>query len=57
MSKYKCPGCGYTYDEREGNRKEGYPPNTLWSALPKDWICPDCAVREKADFIEVFEKS
>ncbi|TGK17728.1 rubredoxin [Leptospira stimsonii] len=57
MSKYKCPGCGYTYDEREGNRKEGYPPNTLWSALPKDWICPDCAVREKADFIEVSEKS
>ncbi len=53
MAKYKCSDCGYTYDEEEGNQKEGYPPNTLWTSIPDDWICPDCAVRDKGDFILV----
>jgi rubredoxin len=50
---YKCPACGYTYDERIGDEDEGFPPGTPWSAIPEDWFCPDCAVRDKADFEHV----
>lgn len=48
--KYQCPACGYTYDENTGDEDEGFPPGTPWSAVPEDWFCPDCAVRDKADF-------
>ena len=51
MAKYQCPGCGYTYDEIQGNPHEGFPPGTLWSQVPEDYACPDCAVRDKEDFI------
>jgi rubredoxin len=50
MATYKCPGCGYTYDEVKGHDFEGFPPGTPWSAVPDDWACPDCAVRDKVDF-------
>lgn len=50
VQRYKCPACGYTYDERVGDEDEGFPPGTPWSAVPEDWFCPDCAVRDKADF-------
>ncbi|MDH6119832.1 rubredoxin [Kitasatospora sp. GAS204B] len=50
MSRYRCPCCEYVYDEAVGAPREGYPPGTAWSALPSDWVCPDCAVREKPDF-------
>ncbi|NUS91215.1 MAG: rubredoxin, partial [Nocardia sp.] len=23
---------------------------TAWAAVPDDWCCPDCGVREKLDF-------
>ena len=49
--QYQCPGCGYTYDEAEGDAREGFPPGTPWSAIPEDWCCPDCAVRDKPDFV------
>jgi rubredoxin len=55
MSRYKCPGCGYVYDEAKGNDHEGFPPGTPWSAIPDDWCCPDCAVREKMDFEQLEE--
>jgi len=55
MSRYKCPGCGYVYDEAKGNDHEGFPPGTPWSAIPDDWCCPDCAVREKMDFKQLEE--
>jgi rubredoxin len=38
--------------ERRGDPHEGFPPGTRWSAIPEDWACPDCAVREKPDFVE-----
>lgn len=42
--KYKCPLCGYIYDE------------SIWETkfidLPGDWICPICGC-EKSDFIEI----
>ncbi|QGN58728.1 rubredoxin [Nostocoides sp. HKS02] len=50
MSEFRCPGCGYVYDETVGNEREGFPPGTPWASVPDDWTCPDCAVRDKVDF-------
>jgi flavin reductase (DIM6/NTAB) family NADH-FMN oxidoreductase RutF/rubredoxin len=44
FKKYKCPACGYIYDEAEEK--------TRFNDLPSDWICPICG-SEKSDFIEV----
>ncbi len=49
---YACPGCGYVYAPAEGAPREGFAVGTPWSAIPEDWGCPDCGVREKPDFIE-----
>jgi alkane 1-monooxygenase len=48
--RFRCTDCGFIYDERLGFPHEGFPPGTLWEKIPDDWACPDCAVREKADF-------
>ncbi len=50
MAGYRCPGCGYVYDEVTGEPREGFPAGTPWQQVPDDWTCPDCAVREKPDF-------
>lgn len=55
MERYQCNGCGYVYDESRGDTHNGYPPGTRFSALPQDWCCPDCAVREKPDFMQIEE--
>ncbi|OBB91648.1 rubredoxin [Mycobacterium sp. 852002-40037_SCH5390672] len=55
MTAYRCPGCGYTYDEAKGAPREGFRPGTSFADIPEDWCCPDCAVREKADFTEIRE--
>ena len=52
-SAYQCPDCGYVYEERAGNPREGFPPGTPWSKVPDDWNCPDCGVRDKVDFVPV----
>lgn len=52
-SCYECPNCGYVYDERLGDPHEGLKPGTQWQDVPVDWPCPDCAVREKVDFVPV----
>lgn len=51
MARYRCPGCGYIYDEQRGDLHEGFPPGTPWAQVPDDWACADCAVRDKADFV------
>jgi rubredoxin len=51
----QCPECGFLYRENTGNEREGFPPGTPWSAIPDDWNCPDCAVRDKLDFIVEIE--
>jgi rubredoxin len=51
MASYKCPGCGFVYDEQKGVPRDGYPAGTKWETLPADWACPHCVVREKPDFI------
>ncbi len=55
MDRYECNGCSYVYDESKGDIHNGYPAGTLFSALPADWCCPDCAVREKPDFAKLEE--
>lgn len=50
-SQYRCPGCGYIYDEALGDDHEGYPPGYQFTELPADFVCPDCAVRYKEDFV------
>lgn len=52
MSRFQCPVCEYTYDERAGEPREGFPPGTAWAGVPDTWCCPDCGVREKVDFAE-----
>ncbi|MCK0153095.1 rubredoxin [Alcanivorax sp. S6407] len=39
------------YDEIHGNPSEGFVPGTSWKAIPAEWSCPECAVRDKADFV------
>ena len=53
MAAYTCPVCDYRYDESAGSPREGFPAGTAWSAIPDDWCCPDCGVREKIDFEEI----
>lgn len=50
MAKFICPGCDYTYDEAQGEPREGYPAGTAFATLPEEFTCPDCAVRDKEDF-------
>lgn len=52
-SAYRCPGCGYVYEEQTGHPREGFPPGTPWSSVPEHWNCPDCVVRDKVDFLPV----
>ena len=57
MSAFRCPGCGYVYDEIVGHPREGFPPGTVWSEVPDEWHCPDCGVRDKVDFEPVRTES
>lgn len=52
MSVYRCPECGFVYDEAKGVPREGFPPGTPFSQVPDDWTCPDCGVRDKLDFVD-----
>ncbi len=42
--KYKCPACGYIYDESVEKIK--------FEDLSDDWVCPICG-SEKSDFFEI----
>jgi flavin reductase (DIM6/NTAB) family NADH-FMN oxidoreductase RutF/rubredoxin len=44
FKKYKCPACGYIFDESLEKVR--------FVDLPNDWICPVCG-SEKSDFIEI----
>lgn len=50
MTTYACPGCRYEYDEARGEPHEGFPPGTSFDRIPEDLSCPDCGVRDFADF-------
>jgi rubredoxin len=51
MSRFRCPECGFVYDEQQGAPREGFPPGTPWSVVPEHWHCPDCGVEDKVDFV------
>ena len=44
QKKFRCPACGYVYDEGKEAKK--------FSDLPADWVCPVCGC-EKSEFIEI----
>ena len=50
-ARHQCPNCQYVYDSAQGCPTEGYPAGTAWQALPESFTCPQCAVRDKPDFI------
>ncbi len=50
MKVFRCPECGFVYDEAAGVPREGFPPGTPFADVPDDWTCPDCGVRDKLDF-------
>lgn len=50
MNVYRCPGCGYRYDETTGEPHEGLAPGTRLDEVPDDLSCPDCGVRDFVDF-------
>jgi len=52
--KYRCIVCGYIYDPDKGDPTAGIPPGTEFSALPDDWVCPECGAG-KDQFEEVPE--
>jgi alkane 1-monooxygenase len=53
QAAYRCPVCGYTYDDAAGDPHNGVDPGTPWSAVPNEWNCPECGVRDKVDFVPV----
>ena len=44
MEKYECTACGYIYDPAVGDPENGVNPGTPFTALPDDWVCPQCGV-------------
>lgn len=44
LKKYKCPACGFIYDELTEPVK--------FNVLPDAWVCPACGT-EKSDFMEI----
>ncbi len=44
MEKYVCEICGYVYDEELGDPENGVAAGTVWAEVPKNWVCPLCAV-------------
>lgn len=42
IEKLRCSVCGYVYNSKKGDRKNGIKPGTKFSDLPDDWVCPVC---------------
>jgi rubredoxin len=49
MEKYKCLVCGYIYDPAIGDPDNGIEPGVSFTALPSDWVCPECGA-PKSEF-------
>ena len=48
---YVCTGCGYEYNPFIGDPESEIAPGTDFTALPEEWVCPECS-EEKATFIK-----
>ena len=57
MTVWRCPDCGYAYNEAKGDVHEGYAPGTPFANLPDDFVCPDCSVRDKAVFLPATDET
>lgn len=53
MAIYQCTGCEYTFDEDQGDAREGYAAGTAFASLAEGFTCPDCGVRYKEDFVQI----
>jgi alkane 1-monooxygenase len=53
IRRFRCPECGYVYDERHGHAREGFAAGTPFASIPDRWHCPECGVRDKVDFVAV----
>ena len=49
--RYVCGGCGYEYVPELGDPEAEIAPGTLFSAVPAEWVCPECG-EGKDQFIE-----
>lgn len=52
MEEYKCPVCGYVYNNDSGDIKQGIAPGTKFINLPDDYVCPICGL-SKEEFKEI----
>jgi rubredoxin len=52
MEEHLCGGCGFIYGDSQGSPQVAVPPETKFSDLPREWVCPICGA-EKDLFIEV----
>lgn len=50
MERYQCR-CQYIYDPAVGDPTQNIPPGTPFTALPDNWVCPDCGLA-KAYFVK-----
>ena len=50
MSRCAARAAATSTRRQRGHPHEGFPAGTPWSEIPADWVCPDCGVREQADF-------
>jgi rubredoxin len=42
MAKWRCMVCGYIYDPKNGDPRNGVAPGTAFEDVPEDYICPEC---------------
>ncbi len=49
-TNFICPICAYVYEPDKGDKTQGIAPETAFSDLPEDWVCPICAAA-KSEFI------
>jgi pyruvate oxidase len=48
MATWRCSVCGYIYDERAGDEKNGVPAGTRFEQVPATWTCPVCGAGKDA---------
>lgn len=44
MEKYVCEICDWVYDPALGDPDNGIEPDTAFTDIPDDWLCPVCGV-------------
>ena len=52
MEEHRFGGCGFIFDDSQGYPEAEVPPETKFSDLPREWVCPVCGAGKDL-FIEV----